>query len=144
MKKASQYSQKLLKINTHLQIGYYTHDKGEPGEYLTDAESCNNKCMRERDARSWDCEFNYKTKWPQDVYKCMGENNGMMLDACMATCWPIDEVGVERKKGGKPYNSVSGEKCFYEFVDRGLNQGWDAAKNTEEWNRCLKTISLTW
>ena len=144
MKKAAQNNQKLFKINTHLQIGYYTHDNSEPGEYATEAESCNNKCMRERDARSLACAFNYKPTWPQDVYDCAGENNGMQLDACMATCWPIGEIANERKAGGKPYNSANGDKCFAEFVNRGLNQGYDAASNTAEWNRCLRTISRTW
>ncbi len=127
-----------LKIRTNLQIGYWSRDASEPGEYLTEIEVSNNKCMQERDARSWDCAWK---SWPQDVYNCAGNNNGMELDRCMATVWPLADLTTERNAGGKPYNSGGGDKCFNEFIGRSTDPSWSIADNQAEWNRCLKTVS---
>ena len=140
MKTGSKTTQN-LNIRSNLQIGYYNHDKSEPGEYLTDAEACNNKCMQERDARSWDCGWK---SWPKSEYNCAGNNNGMMLDQCMATCWPLTDLPTQRNDGGKPYNSGDGDKCFNEFIGRSTDPRYTFAGNQAEWNSCLKTISKTW
>jgi hypothetical protein len=125
-------SQTGLKVRTNCRLGFYTFHNGS----LTQAQSGNNKCIKERDSRTIRCEL---TGWPKDVWNCAGNNNGKKLDACMADVWGPEELKTYRSQGGTPYNSPLGDKCFNEFYGRhqqgvALNQNWN------EWGDCLATV----
>lgn len=49
-------------------------------------ERCENKCISERDVRSWDC---FWAGWPQNDpnhYYCHGTHNEEELNRCLKTC----------------------------------------------------------
>lgn len=129
-----------LKVRTHCLVGYWARDASEPGETLTDQESCNNKCIRERDANSWNCGW---AGWPQDdpSNMCYGNNNGKQLDRCMSTCWSPSEMADERVSlFGGPYVSDLGDKCFAEFLNRSKDPAYSLDANRAEWDRCVATF----
>ncbi len=132
-------SQTGLKVRTNCRLGYYSFGPTEPGETLTEAESRNDTCLRDRDKRSLEC---FLVGWPQkNKYwpYCDGNMNGKELDRCMATVWGPDDLKTYRSQGigGGPYNSPAGDTCFNQFYDRYKNQGWAIDQNKAEWENCL-------
>ena len=126
-----------IHVRSSLQAGYIMYFT-EQGETLSDAEICNNKCLRERDARTLDCTGK---GWPQDGSLCSGNNNGKQLDLCMSFCWTPAEMKRERPLWGQPYYSAGGDKCFNEFVARSYDPAWTLDNNRAEWTRCMATVS---
>ena len=134
-------SQTGLKVRTNCRLGYRSFGPTEPGETLTEAESCNDTCLSDRDKRSWDCGW---VGWPQkNMYwpYCDGNNNGKELDRCMSNCWTPGEMKEQRPSGlGGPYNSpLGGDKCFNEFIGR-YNANTGLTANKAEWESCLATV----
>ena len=132
-------SQTGLKVRTNCRLGYFTFSPNR-GNPLTQAESCNNTCLRDRDKRSWDCAG---VGWPQkNKYwpYCDGNMNGKELDRCMSNCWTPGEMKEQRPSGwGGPYNSDLGDKCFNEFIGR-YNANTGLTANKAEWENCLATV----
>lgn len=125
-----------IRIHTHFRAGYQKYIT-ERGEDLSEDRSCNNKCIQERDDRSWDC---FWKGWPQDVWACAGNNSGKELDKCMSYCWSPAEMTNQRPILGTPYNSSGGDKCFNEFTWRSIDPAWTLDANRDEWTRCMATV----
>ena len=128
-------SQTGLKVRTNCRLGYKIFVGGRRNP-LTTEEGYNNKCISERDLRTLGCEV---TLWPQDGGICTGNNSGKELDRCMATVWGPEDLKNYRSRGGTPYNSPGGDKCFNEFYARH-EQGLAIGDNKAEWEKCLATV----
>ena len=125
-----------VKVRTHCRTGYKRHITTDAERNLSESETCNNRCIAARDARSLYCGF---LNWPKNISDCTGNNNGKALDQCMYMCWNPGELETERPINDGPYTSTLGDKCFNEFITRHKD-GISSDINKAEWDNCAATF----